>query len=59
VRARWREIKLWCLQLSAEEPIALLLFEEHESNTYQRIGLVYLSKKDWFEDALVQTVTII
>jgi Heterokaryon incompatibility protein (HET) len=61
VRAEWAKMKLWCLQMSAVGGmvVALLLVEERESDNYQRAGLVYSENMDWFQDALVQTVTII
>jgi hypothetical protein len=57
VRIAWLDCRPWCLQICVDK--ALLLFVGRENGTYERVGIVYVDKEDWFKDAMVETVAII
>ncbi|PMD43209.1 hypothetical protein L207DRAFT_563943 [Hyaloscypha variabilis F] len=57
VKIAWLDCRPWCLQICVDK--ALLLFVGRENRTYERVGIVYVFKEDWFKDAMVETVAII
>jgi hypothetical protein len=59
IRAEWRGMKPWCLQMSADISILLLPVKEHRSDKFQRVGIVNVEKGDWFRSAPRRTVSVI
>ena len=59
VRAEWRGMRPWCLQMTSEASIVLLPVRGHGSYTFRRVGFMCAPVKGWFEDAPRRTVSII
>jgi hypothetical protein len=59
IRVEWRELKPWCLQMSADISMLLLPVTEPGSDKFQRVGIVFVGNKDWFQGTPRRTVSII
>jgi len=59
IRAEWREMKPWCLQMSARISLLLLPVEEDGGDNFQRVGIAIREKGHWFQDTRSRTVSII
>jgi hypothetical protein len=59
IRAEWREMKPWCLQMSARHSLVLLPVKDDGSGHFQRVGIAIIEKSGWFEDAPRRIVPII
>ena len=45
IRAEWREMKPWCLQMSARHSLVLLPVKDDGSGHFQRAGIAIIEKK--------------
>jgi hypothetical protein len=59
IRAEWREMKPWCLQMTAGISLLLLHVKEHGSDSFQRVGIAHGEREDWFQGTPRRIVSII
>jgi hypothetical protein len=59
IRAEWRAMKPWCLQMTAGIFLLLLHVKENGSDNLQRVGIAHAERGDWFQGTSRRTVSII